>query len=516
MIINAIHSALGRGAGHYTPSGSWQLATGHYEPTTTTPEIIFPRQAQTSSAYVYNKAHPNVPWRLPVGMLWGEWPFKVELSGAPSGMTIGQYYSDGALYQIMEWSSTSKTPGTYNFSVIFTTQAGNQYSSDVSLEVTTTGFIFVDEANGGASVANGGSATGVFDDPFVSMNDWYAGATGGTGSGTVADSTYADYTVIYRTGTYAVTDCYVTAASPGYTLYMNNGGQKPFNHMAYPGESVELDTSGAQMQWIDTQQGLICFSGITFPGTTINSRYRNIQIASGHNDILFFECDFGTGVGVGGANPACIMISAGTYQSSYVGFIGGTYAPGTDVNAIELYNTDKTLVENTTLTNSSGGSGWYFKESATGWCVRNCRGSSGDHIAVKYDNMNHFAPTYAELSWSYFNCPSSEGFEIGRTTLTSFGGTIGRVNCFRNTLVCTYNYLKGAADGDVTTTRNIIIQDGTYSGGWYVDNTIPYAGTFTATEDLVGISSDNIIDGSGNLIGAYLSTYAGIRGHIPV
>ena len=85
----------------------------------------------------------------------------------------------------------------------------------------------------------------------------------------------------------------------------------------------------------------------------------------------------------------------------------------------------------------------------------------------------------------------------------------------RNTIVCANNYIK-ASGGDVNSTRNVIIHDGTYTDGWNVYQPgTTYLGTLTITEDLAGVSGDNIIDGSGNLIGAYLAAYQYIRGHNP-
>lgn len=267
-----------------TTSSPWQLATGHYQPAYLVPVIVHPRpDVDTGSLASGNPnswerarlAPDGIPWRVPITVYGGAWPFEYKLLSGPSGMSVGQHYGDTD-YGFLSWASP--VIGTYTIQVQVTTQdfgrtSGSadptgQYTVSWTLVVAdhtdVTKFVYLD-ASAGNNANNGAFAT-----PWQTLAGFAAASTSGK-------------QLIFKAGTYAmnalsaVLDCTSRA--------------KVF--IGYPGASVTIDYSGS---WSGTDIWILMNSGtsggcsasnITFSGSPSN--WATINSGSNHDQFHIFH-----------------------------------------------------------------------------------------------------------------------------------------------------------------------------------------------------------------------------------
>jgi hypothetical protein len=286
----------------YTPTAAppnWQLQTGHYVQSVAVPDIVHPRPDNDSGGLAGGNpntwerarlAPSGVPWRIPIRMRYGAWPFQYQLISGPAGMSIGQHYGDPD-YGILSWANP--VIGTYTITVQVTTQdfgrtAGSadpigQYSVSWTLVVAdktdVTKFVWLDAVNG--NDANNGS----FGSPWKTLSGFSAASTSGK-------------QLFLRNGTYAMN---VFSAILDLT-------SRAKVWVGYPGESVTIDYTGA---WSGTDiwilfngssgvgSGGCCTHNITFNGSpsnwaTVNSGSNHDQFHIFHygDRALYYECTF--------------------------------------------------------------------------------------------------------------------------------------------------------------------------------------------------------------------------------
>jgi len=481
-----------------TPGG-WQLPTGHYVPHVQPLQIIAPRAGLTTGN-VYYQAYPGIALNLPVAVVGGAWPFQYKVLSGP--LSVGQHYGDPN-YGVLTWASP--TAGTYSCEVEVTDQEGTVATVSWTLTVTTNNFIFVDATNGHPSAANGGggtAGTGTLANPYQSLNDWYAGATGGTGSGTRFDATYKSYFVIYRAGTYDMASCFTDSNG------LVEMGQKPTVHLAYPGEAVVLSPlSGSE--WSFSGRGNIAICGMTCPGIPNGPDvYQWIEIDSGTTDHLFYGNTLeppASGSGITGNNPAFIKYGQnGTALAQYIAFIGNTIQGTTGYEIVEAYNTQYFVIEGNTVQGNTA-QGFFAKIGNSNWTVRANTGTSGNTGSLVTADGYSPAASSIEVCWNLY-LTSGNGWFVGPNPT----GPIGPLWSNRNTWVVGAQALANDA-ATMTVVDDVVQFSGTANAhGWSITG----GGSFTSSsftgEDAVGAGP--FVDSSGNLTGTYTSLL-GTRGY---
>jgi len=218
---------------------SWQLAAGHYEPTYQTAELIFPRPDAETPVWAKHRRHAvGVPYRIPIGVAFGSWPyyFEIDATSAAKGITVGSWLTTsgdklivGADYGVVSWSNP--TAGSHTITVTVNFQDGTTpLNVTWTLEVTNTGTIYVD-----GTLGNDTTGDGSFANPFKTLDGWFLADN--------TDRTYTQYQVCYRAGTYSV-----YTADPATTGNMKfDFLNKPLVHYKYPGEIVKWDFSLANI-----------------------------------------------------------------------------------------------------------------------------------------------------------------------------------------------------------------------------------------------------------------------------
>lgn len=483
----------------YSSSASWMLPVGHWVAAVKTLQLIAPRTGIGANSR-YSRAYTGLQWRVPVGVQGGAYPYQYSISG-PSGMTVGQHYGDTD-YGVINWPTP--VAGTTSYTVTVTDQQGNTDSATVTLVVGTANFIVIDGTNGHHSSNNGGSGTGTLANPFLDMSDFYNG-TSGSGAGTRFDTTYQNYHVIYRTGTYDPSVCYTD--SNGLIEF----GAKPPVHIPYPGESVSFDFQSGVVTF-STSADNICMNNITVLGLprsltlTANMAWR---IDGGGTDYLFFENTLQTpaGAAINGTNPAFIMF-ADSHPSiaQYILFKDNTIQGDHGYDVVLGYYTKNFLAEGNSLSNCSG-HGFYSKIGNDTFELRANTGiANNTGTLVEFDG---YSPASATCLVSYNNYKSSfAGVQFGPNT----GGTVTPVYLVRNTWQIPNHEVDNVPVGvlQVINDVNQYTNASATAHGWLISGGSISTPTYSG-EECVGLNG-GFVDSSGNLTGANRTAYLGIRG----
>lgn len=484
-----IRAQIGASNSSYTASvsatvegsgGIWQLASGHYETAKIAMEIIAPRAGLTT-ANRYYKAYPGLLYRVPVSVLGGSWPFRYELTAAPSGMAIGETYGS-ANYGIITWTNPVTSGSPHTVTVRVTDQAGTVATVTYTITVTTTGFLFLDAVDG--NDANPGTLAS----PKQTINGWYIART---------DTTYQGYTVYYRTGTYRI-----DAADGGDVEWLACfANRKPDVHLGYPGETAIIDA---------TTYGF-CFSNSVAP-TFCNLRGANVGPAPGGGsnwvwwdaapDALMFEnyIEATTGAGVVGSNASIFMSRNGDSSANYCSIINNTFA-GLDAHDAFLgYDAYRGVFSGNTFANNDG-PGCYLKNNNRYWSVRNNVGLNSSNTAELCQIDTYDTATDIEICWNNYR---TSGHGIG----TNQSGALGTIYDYRNTWNVGSNATENNASGTWNATRNVVLYDSGTQG-----YSVSSSGVTINRTELLAATTGLITEATGLLTGTDRTNYLGIRGH---
>lgn len=455
-------------------------------------EIISPQPSLDTNSRWY-KAYPGLEYKVPVGVFGGEYPFTYALTTYPSGMTIN------ASTGIITWSNPTTSGSPHNVTVSVTDSESTTVTRSWTITVTTTGFIFLD-----ASAGDGG--TGTISSPFNSMVDVYRG----TDYASRLDNTYAGYFVYFKNGTYAI------SATEGYAYdgwkYDWRMQYKPHVWLAYPGHSPVIDLSaGYTIYQVDGAAADLFWHGLRFYNLQSN---RQMTMVNNHRH-TFFNNTFDTwGAGANGYNSAAIMWygdNATTGLHNYNFIKDNTFSNmvgGTGNSVLKIYSTAKLVVEGNTINPETSGTSnecVALKADAT---YSDIRGNTIECRNAVYGNMNR--THYSLIRFNNIK-NATEAMRLNNDTTATY------IYLTRNTIEGRVNTYLTTGDGPIVFRDNVIVNEDA--------GTVPAAGSHIvctnctdpsilsiASPNLVGYASDGIIDSSGNLQGAYRTTYLDTKG----
>ena len=378
-------------------TGDWQLSATNYVDRVIDPELIFPRPDSETPVWAkHRRHHPSVPYRIPIGISFGSWPFYFEAISVPSGATVGSFLTAsgdklivGDDYGVVEW--TNPTAGNHSFHIRVHFQDG--YAPlDVqwTLEVTTAGTIFIDPT------ALDNTGAGTIADPFKTIDAWYLND--------LTDTTYSQYQVCYRGGAHNVSaDNSLTGVN--YGNWQLNGNDKPLVHYGYSGEAVTFDMSNTTVvvgftagQGTGPHGSDMFFSNIIFSGANAVSNPKQFVLYSNAGDrvytagqneqrITFFEVEHATFTNtLDASNNAGILWAenAGTGKKrhywlasrvtmrDYKDTTAGDGSAALNFNGYYVSNSVNHLYENSTVDGCDFGvSPYALKSGGINFCQRN-------------------------------------------------------------------------------------------------------------------------------------------------
>ena len=491
-------------ASAYSHAAGWQLSSSQYEPAKIPLEIIAPRAGLTI-ANRYYKAYPGITYRVPVVVLGGAFPFQYQLVSGPSGMTIGQHYGDRD-YGIINYPNP--VAGSYSVTVRVTDQQSNTYTVTWPLTVTKSGFIFVDAVHGHHSAANGGTGTGTINNPFLTMDDWYSGTVGSSGSNAArkADNTYSGYFVYYRAGTYRTSSTYTESGTGGRRVPCVSGN-KPKVQLAYPGENVTFDVSGGEISFYSDSSGNYYMGGIHFVGLNSAGDNRAWSWDSGVNDIGSFESSYDATTPSVGSNAAAMMSRRAGGYSNYIFMSHNTYLHLNGYVAFLGYSTNKVVAEFNTINNNTLGEGFYAKINNKNWSIRANTGLAGNSRPL-FGIDGYSTSDNIEVCWNNYKS-SGDGALLGLTPDTP----IGNVWLYRNTWQVADQRVANVTVNNLVVAKDVVTytNSGANSHGWLYKNGASVSAHFSG-ESCVR-SGSGCTDSSGNLTGSARTSYLGLLGH---
>jgi len=479
-------------------------------------EIIQPQEGLNTTSRYY-KAYPGIEYKVPIGVFGGTYHFTYALTTNPSGMVIDS--STG----VITWPNPTLSGSPHSVTAQVLDDEGNTDSHSWTITVTTSGFIFIDAVNGTHANRFGCSSNcgdGTINNPFLSLVDIYRG----TDYASRLDNTYANNFVYFRGGTYDLEGYF--EGTPGSQQYAFDwrGHVKPVVWLEYPGEEVIIDHDrtayGAFLRIQNRAPNDLFMHGIKFQDM------RNHAIRTGNNRHVIFECEFDNlGPGADGANSSFIMYaSSGGIQGHHYPFIKNNTFNDLNIGAfIKTYSTYYMVIEGNTFTNGTGSplEGIALKAYDTYTSVR-ANILDGDFGSGSINGNWNLCGNYDISFNKIINAPSnfSSNWWYGAFTINYHGTTTTPVYVYRNTFEGTVTLRQGnTGDGPFIFYDNVIVNEnsGTPAGS-HISHTPDVSDSSIVVirssphGNLVGSTSDNIIDANGNLIGSYTS-YIGTKGH---
>lgn len=311
-------TAQGGGAGFLEPS-NYPLA------------LIYPRQAGTApsqhsgapampSGHRIFKQHPSFAYQISPMVKGGALPYTYSLSNAPSGMTINSLTGE------INWPSPS---GTVTPTLNVTDAAGVTRSEPWTIDVTTSGWIFVDAVNG-----NDTTGTGLIGAPWRTLQKAYESATSSS-------------IIVFRAGTYGPAGIPRIA---NIIIEFSAASNRSVQWIAWPGEAVTYNGAyaagvdpGARIRWIGSATRPVYVDGVRIG----NVGNMVTQFQSGNSDypVLRNVEIFDLFEGVGGDNPGGLMTIASYTDPTWYMHIIGMRAHDLDAGGLKLYSQKHHLVE---------------------------------------------------------------------------------------------------------------------------------------------------------------------------
>ena len=414
-----------------------QLPDGHYVPRKVDPILIYPRPDDETPEWAkHRRHHPGVPYRVPIGISFGSWPYFFEAVELPTGCTVGAFLTEsgdalrvGEDYGVVE--CTDPVEGTYPVHVRVHFQ--DDYTPiDVrwTLEVTTSGTIVIDPQGGDDATGDGS-----IDHPFRTINAWWRGD--------LTDRTFSGYQVLYRGGTHVVAADNTTTGVTGGNWRLGSD-DKPLVHYGHPDETVVFDMSDTTI--VLYSAGSVgtrptgsdaFFSGIIFEGaptardnarvfslldgsgqlpydaataggsriTWFENTFRNYtcETTSTNNSGVFWSPNAGTGNW-----RHYLLISRNRFTDIDIGDCEG----GVNFNGFYLSKGHKVLEEHTVATRTRFGRGTAIPKS-TGmyWAWRNLDYTAAPAQQLQLNIGGSYEPEFGglyEVSYSRLNVQHSE------------------------------------------------------------------------------------------------------------
>ncbi len=504
------------------------IASGHAQAANYPLQIIQPQPNLDTTSRFY-KAYPGIPYEMRMGVIGGDYPFRYELTTAPTGMTID------AKTGIITWPNPTiaGSPHTVTARVTDLGASGGgmglgstQRSVTWTITVTTSGFIFVDAVNGHSKFASP-AGDGTISNPFKYIKDFLCT----TSTCDISDknvATYANNFVYFRAGTY-LQNAYYDHTFPFPTATSIPGGFKPKVWMAYPGEKVVLDFRSHVGISIENERSDTYFSGFELINQGYNGAAARLQTFAGKARYTFWKIK-GHGLNgtvdgsvashlfMGGVTVDFCCADYAVYQDNEF------YADHGTMHAMVEYHTRNSLYENNYIHDSDdGGSSGYHGIGLKGGCIRcevrgnifkNIGTATLDGIAVWINGGSEGGDDQNEVRYNLMLAGANLTHQVAMSFNQWDGTEPARWDVYRNTFLGAMNFSSiDSYNGPYYVYSNVIVNSLTTQPDHINCGSCTARSTQIITSNnLTGVSADNIIDANGNLTSDYAS-FIGMRGH---
>jgi hypothetical protein len=455
-------------------------------------EIINIKPAGTGSPAISStnrifRAYPGVEYNIRAAVIGGSYPYTFTLSNQPSGMTINS--STGEI----SWPNPQSNSGTITLSV--TDSENVTVSTSWVISVTTNGFIFVN------SNYVGSTETGSISQPYKTINSML----------TMLTESAQEYIVYFRSGSYTLPSFH---QSYYYGLSCNlseSGYLRPYKWLGYPGETVNIDANGHYFE----------VNGVYFDKLNIfNFKEYGFRAGSSSNYSTIRRCNLNglTSDRTSNSNQGFYFtIEEGVgYYLVFQDNVISNYVSSAGIGS--LYQQHKLLIENNNISTPLAGS---INSIQTAIALKYNPEGGGNNtirrntISVDRGTVLGFGVNGmlngvddSEICFNYFNASNGTAHRFNND------GNQWRTYFYRNTVVGKIQMvnLNGlSCSGPFIFNNNVLINNDNGIDVSHYTNTNNPQNCITATSNLIGTISNNILGGNGELTSNY-SQYVGTRG----
>ena len=453
-----------------------------------------------------NFAYTGLEYDIAVAVVGGTYPFKYELTAAPSGMRI-----DAGTGKI-SWSSP--VAGTVNCTVRVTDAENTAVTSSwlITVSEDNNKFHFVDAKNG-HSVADGG--TGTLLNPWKNFDDFYF---------TESDTQYAGDIIYFKSGSYTLFHPVGTSNNEqgggSDRIIFNNGN--PIAYLAFPHPDLPFDypiinlegNGSTGKSFYLNQANNYYFDGLVFS----NVWNYGLQVVNNKN-FTVINCKFNSidmNVAAVGGNQAFISYADYTSQSNNNVIMDNSFANApANVNGIITFGVYHSVFERNFFDNMSE-SALLVKGSSEYDVARNNR-FNNSHVGIYdagYNGGGSLVTTgNNEYAFNYIHGSTQSPIVVSSAVSTD------PIYIYRNTMdtISPVFRLTESSDGPFNIYDNIVVNESvdTAFGQEFYHNkfrfalyTVPtngevqtiYSTRFTFLNNLNAVAGDNVINSNGELI----------------
>lgn len=458
-------------------------------------EIIQP-QPNLDTRNRFYKAYPGLEYNVRLAVIGGNYPYRYELTSAPSGMTIN---GRGEI----TWPDPQERDTPYNVSVSVSDSGSGSQTVSWTVTVTTDGFLFVDAVNG-TPASQGG--TGTISNPWKTMKDVY----GGDDYSSKHSDHHPGAFVYWRAGTYGI-DAHTEDGSGDNAGRVPWSNRKPLVWLAYPREAPQINFNlnnykDAYIHFYGSISDLY-IEGFDFNNNG-NARGKSMVVSADGNTAFRRNIFRSLTNGWTGGNNSHLFYANGS--GKYHAIQDNVSYGNNQVNAYWLlgYDSPWALVEDNEVS-TIGAHPISPKEGNQMWFIRGnyLHDNSGNSINLQYSDSHGIQSGDIEIS---YNLVTSGG---GKVRINSNWTSNGRpVYIFRNTFMDEVEVMKvTSTNGSFRFYHNVIVNETSYPDK-IRRNGIDDPSSLIVSDNLTASWSDNIVDEEGNLTSSY-SSYVGSRGH---
>ena len=436
-------------------------------------ELIHPKGNLLSGNHRICKAYPGIEYNIRAAAIGGEYPYKFSLSNAPSGMEIDSRTGE------ITWSNPQNSVN--NITIKVTDSDGRSVEGSWSINVTNSGFRFMDAVNGRSQIQGG---NGSYSNPWKSIDDFYNNAS-------LGDIVY------FREGVYTV-NC------DGDNWISINRCPKIW--LGYPGEEAVIDFNFGPRMGINAT---VYFDNLTFK----NALNVMFYVVSSHDNQVFRRLSCNNITYSSGSNPAFFRFERAGVGDYFI--LQDSKLTCADQKGMSVYWTNKMLIEDNRW-EDFGHTMIDLKERAVQFTVRGnlFQNINRDGTAqVGCLNSGDGVKSSGELCYNYFKLPNKNAVVVPLDD--SFSPS--KIYFYRNTIDGDVVIRSlSADDGPYVFTRNVIVNNENSDDGNNTDHIYNrHQGPdylIQRIDNLVGYPTDNIIDNNGKLQGTYRTQFLGMRG----
>ncbi len=455
--------------------------------------LVYPRPDNETQKHARHRwAHPEMKYRIPIGIQGGSWPFKYELITSPEGSSIGNIKGERS-YGIIEWQPTTQG-GVAHFHVKVTDQEDNTLDIFWSVNIATDRFVFIQDGWNGEK-------KGTISAPLEDVVDWYKNSR--------SDNTFHNKIVVFRKGNYELKGSKETNGN----LRLDSSSKTP-SLIGFPGEKAYIDASKAKVITDVGQLQDMFIANLNWHNSRQDVKNAHFFWAIGDvSRATWWNNSFhhhGPGI-IGNDNPAGVFISGKGSKKQHILYKGNRhqhfYDGRLNGSLIDIYYSSYVLIEDNLASNIDVYCGFLAKGTTGYVTIRNnhaFENIEGGGICVGYGKESPEISNNHEVAWNriVLASPKTNSPSLLWAIQNTWGGETYNSFIYRNTFVNGSAWIRFPGINKYQVDSNVVVTNNLRR--WELSN-------MTTTRDNVVSSIDDliIVENDGSIKKVFKEEYFG-------